>query len=97
MSDDIGGRAVPDAVLPDDTIRVPATDLKILLGPDGAGKLDIGLYVQLPVPLGPIRIHLDANQLVDLHRKLHTLLDLDIEQTSALLAQIYDAQPDMEG
>lgn len=87
MSAASGGYAAPAGGLPAETIRVEASRISVLLAPDGTGKLDIGLYLELP-ELRPLRITLNAEQLADLHEKLHTLLQLDADQVTDLVEQI---------
>lgn len=74
--------------LPESTIRTVASAMAVTLCVAPDDKLDIGLFMELPPPLGLVRVHIEPGQLVDLHDGLHALLDLDADGAAALLAQV---------
>ena len=79
------------APVPGDAIRVEAAgDVRIVLAPADDGRLDIGLLLELPPPIGAVRVTLRADQLSALHRKLDSLIHLDARQVADLVQQIHN-------
>lgn len=76
--------------LPDDVIRIETDTVRIALGPSDDGKIDIGLLVQLPPPMGAVRVTLSPDQIAGLHRGLDSLLALDAAQVAALAHHIHN-------
>jgi len=76
--------------LPDDVVRVETRAARIMLGPSGDGGIDLGLLVELPLPMGPVRVTLSPEQIAGIHSRLHTLLALNAEQVQDLCYQIHN-------
>lgn len=76
--------------LPADVIRIETDTARIVLGPSDDGKIDIGLLVELPAPLGAVRITLAPEQIAGLHSRLDSLLSLDAAQVAALAHHIHN-------
>lgn len=84
------GQAVP-IQLPADTVRtVAAGTIKVMLAPGAPGMVDLGLLIELPPPIGVVRISLSQAQAWDLHEKLAGLVALNPEQVVEMVERFHN-------
>jgi hypothetical protein len=94
MTNELDGRPVLRA-LPDDTMHVDVlAPIELLLAPGEPGRINAGLLLQLPAPLGPVRVTLNAADVTGLYWALHTLMvrTSTPEGQAQLLAQIHTTE-----
>ena len=86
-------RNSPSAEMPPDVIRTYAEGVRVMVGSGPERSLLMSLHVTMPAPLGDVEVFLGREQLLELHDRLVDLLNLDDEQTEALVTRLHGEVP----
>jgi hypothetical protein len=78
----------PMTPIPDDTIRTHGP-VRVMLGAAPDRSISVGLLIQAQPPLGPIEVYLTGEQLKDLAEQLQSLVNLDADETTALIDRLH--------
>ena len=81
----------PFTPLPHDTLIV-AGPPKLMLGPSPDGRIDPGLFIECPPPIGAIRIALTGDMIQDLYGQLHHLVHLNEDELITLRNRLHGVE-----
>jgi hypothetical protein len=85
-------RTTPFTPIPQDTVIV-AGPPKLMLGPSPDGRIDPGLLIECPPPIGSIRIALTGDMVQELWCQLDNLVHLSEEELIALRDRLHGNEP----
>ena len=63
-----------------------------MLGPSPDGRIDPGLFIECPPPIGAIRIALTGDMIQDLYGQLHHLVHLNEDELITLRNRLHGVE-----
>jgi hypothetical protein len=77
------------SALPPDIVRM-AAPVRLMFAPTPEGRIDVGLLIEAPPPIGAIWITLGVNQIDELAQTLGKFIALDDNEFHALRKQLHE-------